>query len=338
MRENEQQQFLAAHGWDKAVCSPIAGDASFRRYARLELGGKRAIVMDAPPGKEDIRPFVTVANYLRRHGLSAPDIIAADEGLGFMLLEDLGDSSYSKMLVGKGEEGSRTEMALYEQAIDVLISLHNQPVAENLPHYDEALLLREAGLLLEWYFPVLNGERLSAKLEAEYYHLWQQLIKHLNALPQVVVLRDYHADNLMWLPERVGVKKVGLLDFQDAVIGSPAYDMVSLLEDARRDVGEDTVAAMINRYLAAMPATARKDFLASYAILGAQRNCKIIGIFTRLSARDGKASYLKLLPRVWRHVMHDVKHPLLTPLKQWLMKVEVLNAYREPVTREGKGA
>lgn len=325
MRDALKKQFLQQHGWGEAVVFPIQGDASFRSYARLSLEEKYAILMDAPPGKEDIAPFIMVANYLSSHNLAAPEIIASDTINGFMLLEDFGDNSYSKVLAGKAVlKEEYTEVTLYEQAIDALATLHSLPLPNTFPLYDEALLLTEAMLMLEWYFPVLNGEKLPQALEDEYIQIWKQLLPYLNALSSVVVLRDYHADNLMWLPERKGVKKVGLLDFQDAVIGSPAYDMVSLLEDARRDVQAETVSLMINRYLAAVPSINRKNFLAAYAILGAQRNCKIVGIFSRLSARDGNPAYLKLLPRVWQHIMHDIQHPLLQPLKKWFERVGIL--------------
>lgn len=343
MRDTTKRQFLTAHGWGDALACNIQGDASFRRYERLLWEGKTAILMDAPPGKEDIRPFIAVDHYLKNHGFAAPSIWASDAINGFMLLEDLGNDSYSKVLAGATTlQEKYTELQLYEQAIDVLSLLHAQDLPDNFPHYDEALLLREAMLMLEWYFPVLNGEPLPGSLQQEYIALWKQLFPYLRALPKVTVLRDYHADNLMWLPERAGIEKVGLLDFQDAVIGSPAYDMVSLLEDARRDVAPETVTVMINRYLAANPHINRKDFLAAYAILGAQRNCKIVGIFARLSARDGNSAYLTLLPRVWRHIMHDIQHPLLVPLKKWLNAAGVTYSYGENYAefsgKEGRSA
>lgn len=324
MREELKSQFLADNGWGNASCQKIQGDASFRRYERLARATETAILMDAPPGKEDVRPFVNVGNYLNSHRLGAPAITGIDADNGFLLLEDLGDDSYSRVLAANASSvGVHSEATLYAHAIDVLVALHRLPLPANLPAYDEALLMREALLMLEWYFPVLNGEPLPTALQEEYVAVWKPLFAHLEGLQKVVVLRDYHADNLMWLPEREGLRKVGLLDFQDAVIGSPAYDLVSLLEDARRDVMASTVTSMINRYLAAMPHINRKDFLAAYAILGAQRNCKIIGIFSRLSARDGNSNYLKLLPRVFAHLMHDITHPLLTPLKLWLHKAGI---------------
>lgn len=321
-REELKKHFLSRHGWETASVDKIPGDASFRKYERLQLGDTSRILMDAPPEKENVVPFIHVATFLRTEGLNAPEIVAADEEHGFLLLEDFGNHSYSKVLAGKTPLGSEySEIALYEKAIDALVTLHATPCPASLPAYDEALLLKEAMLLLEWYYPALHDAPLPELLQNEYIRIWKQLLPFLGELPSVVVLRDYHADNLMWLPERSGTDKVGLLDFQDAVIGSPVYDIVSLLEDARRDVDSVTVDAMINRYLQARPDITRKNFLASYAILGAQRNCKIVGIFSRLAVRDHNSSYLALLSRVWKHIDHDLTHPLLMPLKEWFRKV-----------------
>jgi len=307
--------FLAASGWGAAARWRLAGDASFRRYDRLEQEGRRIVLMDAPPPQEDVRPFLRVARHLRGLGLSAPEILAEDVALGLLLLEDFGDATYTRLLA----QGA-AEAPLYALAIDVLIALHHRadPAATPVPPYDDQRLLTEAALLVDWYLPAVTGTPTEPALRAEYLALWQGLLGAARGVPPTLVLRDYHVDNLMLLEGRSGIAACGLLDFQDAVIGPRSYDLVSLLEDARRDVSPDLAAAMLEQYLEAFPALDREAFAASYAILGAQRNCKIVGIFTRLDRRDGKPIYLRHIPRVWRLIAQDLRHPALAPMAVWL--------------------
>jgi len=316
-REAALAGFLAAEGWAGVAPVMLAGDASFRRYHRLIAGDRRAVLMDAPPPMEDVGPYIAVAEMLRDLGLSAPEIYAEDRQRGFLLIEDFGDDLYTRLLArGAGES------ALYALAIDTLVALH-RAVAERglpaLPPYDEARLLAEAALLPDWYAPSMLGGALPEAAREDYLARWRQTLP-LAALPTATfVLRDYHADNLMVLPGRPGVRACGLLDFQDAVCGPASYDLASLLEDARRDVPANLRAAMTERYLAAFPALDRAAFARSAAILAAQRNCKIIGIFTRLWRRDGKLGYLAHIPRVWRLLEHDVqREPALRPVAEWL--------------------
>ncbi len=329
-RAAADRAFLARLGWGDAHRARLAGDASFRHYDRLWRGTTSAVLMDAPPPKEDVRPFVAIARWLEAHGFAAPRIIGADLEQGFLLLEDLGDDRYSRVIAAD----PALERPLYEAAIDVLAALHRLPVPEALPlaeggahplpPYDEALYLREVLLFADWYMPAILGRVLTAAERAEFVDLWKAILAEIRDDHRVLVLRDYHADNLMWLPGRGAdaVGKVGLLDFQDAVRGYAAYDLVSLLEDARRDVAPEIAAAMIDRYLAATPAGANADaFRRAYAILGAQRNMKIVGIFTRLLARDGKGHYLALLPRVWGHLARDLAHPALAPMRAWVERM-----------------
>ena len=307
--------FLAASGWGGVARRPVAGDASFRRYERLDEGGRRAVLMDAPPPKEDVRPFIAVARVLHGMGLSAPNILAEDVAAGLLLLEDFGDSTYTRLLAaGAAEE------TLYALAVDVLIALHRSfaPAASPLPPYDDDRLLTEASLLVDWYLPAIAGRPTDPPLREEYLALWRALLPVARSVPDSLVLRDYHVDNLMLLDGRAGIAACGLLDFQDAVIGPRSYDIVSLLEDARRDVPADLVRAMLRRYLDAFPTLDRAAFDASYAVLGAQRNCKIVGIFTRLCVRDGKPVYLGHIPRVWRLIEQDLRHPALAPVARWL--------------------
>jgi aminoglycoside/choline kinase family phosphotransferase len=308
--------FLAIHGWSNATPALLAGDASFRRYYRLAGGRGVAVLMDAPPPHEAVGPFVEVAAALRGLGLSAPEIYAEDREHGFLLIEDFGDDTYTRLLAAGADEA-----ALYALAIDTLVALHRRTAARgvpDLPPYDEARLLAEAALLTDWYAPAVLGRALPAEIRAEYVELWRRLVP-LAALPQpTLVLRDYHVDNLVLLRERPGVEACGLLDFQDAVIGPPSYDVVSLIEDARRDVPVALQSAMTERYLAAFPQSDAATFHCSAAVLAAQRNCKIIGIFTRLAHRDGKPQYLQHIPRVWRLVEQDLRAPVLAPLAAWL--------------------
>lgn len=270
--------------------------------------------MDAPPEHEDVRPFVAVARHLAGRGFSAPAILAADADAGLLLLEDLGDDLFTRVLAGGGDEA-----ALYTAAVDALIELQRAPPAGlDVPIYDDARLHAEADLLVDWYLPARTGAPSPGPVRAAYTSAWESVLPLVRAVPDTLVLRDYHADNLMWLPARTGIRRVGLLDFQDAVIGSVAYDMVSLLEDARRDIAGATVEAALARYLAARTDLDRDAFAAAYAVLGAQRNCKIVGIFTRLWRRDGKPIYLDYLPRVWDHLARDLAHPALAPVRRWL--------------------
>lgn len=308
--------FLDECGWGGARVAPLAGDASFRRYYRLGRNGRRAVLMDAPPPQEDVVPYIAVSQLLRQLGLSAPEVFAEDRAAGFLLIEDFGDDTYTRLL-----DRGADEPALYTLAVDTLIDLQRAVDARgspDLPPYDAERLLAEAALLVDWYVPAAIGEPLSARRRDEYLDLWRTLLPQAALPGETLVLRDYHVDNLMLLPDRSGVQGCGLLDFQDAVCGPPSYDLVSLLEDARRDVPADLRQTMTERYLAAFPALDRAAFLRSAAILAAQRNCKILGIFTRLWRRDGKPRYLIHIPRIWRLLDQELAHPALGPIARWL--------------------
>lgn len=320
-RERHIVEFLKAAGWGDAARAPLAGDASFRTYERLRRGTATRVFMDAPPPMEDTVPFIAIDTAFRSQGYSAPEILAADTKRGFLLLEDLGDDLFTHMIGKAGEE------VLYAAAVDLLVDLQSRPVADDvtadfgvtyrIPAYSEALLLEEARLLTDWYIPNVAGEPLAAAAIEEFDRIWRELLARARHGGDCLVHRDYHADNLVWLPDRESHARVGLLDFQDAVIGPPAYDLVSLLEDARRDVSEGVVEAMLDRYCD-LKVDDAAAFRMSYDILGAQRNTKIIGIFTRLYRRDGKQGYLKLIPRVWRLLEADVDRPALAPYRAWL--------------------
>ena len=299
--------FLGQAGWGDAAIVPLAGDASFRRYFRVVDGGRRAVLMDAPPPHEDPRPFIAIAEHLLADGFAAPRILARDLEEGLVLIEDFGDLRVKEHL----DDQPDAELAVYGRAIDLLADLHRLPAAP-VPLYDRAVYQREVDLLTQWYCPAIG---LTVDQDA-YVAAWDAVlpIVEQSASPTVTVLRDYHAENIM-LIDRATSHGLGLLDFQDALAGHPAYDLVSLLQDARRDVPPQIEAAMLARYkaIAAPP----PDFHAAYAVLGAQRNAKIIGIFTRLWQRDGKPRYLSFLPRMWDLLERDLAHPALEPVAQW---------------------
>ena len=322
IREELIQEFLNENGWGKAIREKLFSDASFRSYERLNNGEKSVMLMDAPPEKEDIRPFVNVDQYLRRCGFSAPQIYAVDEKNGFILLEDLGNNSFTNVLSGNSPISNMyKEKDLYVAATDMLIQLHRSNRPDKIPDYDYSLLMQECRLLIDWYLPNVDSDIDIKKAGEKYIEIWKELLSNSKSDERVVALRDFHADNLMWMPARNGVERVGLLDFQDAVVGSPVYDLVSLLEDARRDVDPKTVQMCIKRYLKSRKAIDKDKFMASYATYAAQRNCKIIGIFARLAIRDNKPRYLDYMPRVWNHLLSDIEHPALEPLYHWIKEV-----------------
>jgi N-acetylmuramate 1-kinase len=302
--------FLAANGWSGAEIRPLAGDASFRRYFRVHRpDGSTAVLMDAPPAHEDVGPFLAVAGHLLDRGFSPPRPLAIDRDKGLLLLEDFGDDRVGPLL--QREPGRERE--IYEVAVDILARLASQPAPADLPPYDQAAMSREVALFTEWYAPALDLEIDEESYFPAWRSTWTELLAQVEKSP-VLVLRDYHADNLMVLPDRT---RLGLLDFQDALAGHPAYDLVSLLQDARRDVSAELEEAMIARYTEAANIADPERFRADYEILGAQRNTKILGIFTRLWRRDGKPHYLPLQPRVWSYLERNLAHPALGEVRAW---------------------
>ncbi len=298
--------FLATAGWEDAAVEPLAGDASFRRYFRLRrASGKTAMLMDAPPPEEDPQPFLRAAKWLDANGMRAPRVLAEDAARGLVLLEDFGESRMREYV----DQWPGDEREIYTAAIDALIELHRLPPG---PFVDYGMqeYQREAKLFVDWYCPAQNlyvdGPGYAAA--------WEQALAPMlpRQRPGVTVLRDYHAENIMLLGS---LREQGLLDFQDALVGHPAYDLVSLLQDARRDVSPQLEAEMFDYYVG--KTDAGEDFLADYARLGAQRNAKIVGIFVRLWKRDGKPKYLSYIPRVWEAMERDLTHPALEPVAKW---------------------
>ncbi|PWE18466.1 aminoglycoside phosphotransferase [Marinicauda salina] len=348
-RAAARSAFIAEAGWGEAEIEPFPGDASTRGYFRLRDGEKTAIVMDAPGGAEapacppkadqaerrelgynamarlagpNPAAFAGLAAALTERGFSAPRVPAADLEQGFLLLEDLGDDLFARLIPDRAHEG-----ALYAAAVDALAAIHRASFEAEVSafgepwrvmDYDPLAMTAEAELFLDWYAAKRAGAEVTDQVRADFAGLWAEAAPLLDAHRPGLVLRDYHAENLIWLPDRAAEARVGLLDFQDALFGHPAYDLVSLIEDARRDVSPDLAEPLKARFFERAGLADRDAFDAAYALLGAQRNAKILGIFVRLAERDGKPRYLDLLPRVARHFAGDLAHPALADLRAWV--------------------
>ena len=312
-REAAKQTFLAGAGFGAASQDPLPVDCSYRSYIRLHDGPRPALLMNAPPGVEPLRPFVDIACHLRGLGLSAPEVSAADYDSGYALIEDFGHATFTRRL----DDGA-DPYALYTLAIDTLIALQSDKRAVHIdvPAYDLDKLLSEAALFLDWYWPAVRGGKPDEEARRSYTAILREVLGPIAEAPPVLVLRDFHVDNLMTLRGRQGIAACGLLDFQDAVLGHPAYDLVSLLQDARRDLDPALVAAMKARYAQALPGLADDS---AYYILGAQRHLKVYGIFARQSRRDGKHRYLGHIERLWRLTAECIAaEPKLAALGHWL--------------------
>ena len=344
-RFQEIEAFLAGAGWKDARCTAVRGDASARLFSRLVRGAETAMLMDWPlqtdgPPIRNGRPycaiahlardgnsFIAISEWLRGEaGISAPAVLAADLRLGLYLVEDLGDAVFGKLIAEGAALGP-----LYTLAVDGLLSLHASRPPQILPassgshyrvpDYDREALEAELDLLLQWYFRLLTGSAAAPELAASFFRAWSPFLDWLDGQPKGLVLRDYHSPNLLFCEGRGGLRQLGAVDFQDAVWGHPAYDLVSLLQDARLEVPEDSERSLFARYCAKAEGGGasfdRAAFAKAYAILGAQRNTKIVGIFARLSLRDGKHTYLAHLPRIARYLFRNLNHPGLKPLKAW---------------------
>ena len=322
-------EFLDKAGWSGAEIAPLPGDASFRRYFRIRAGDsdkgeRRALLMDAPPPHEDPKPFLHVGKWLSANGHRAPEILAEDAERGLILIEDFGYDRMRDWLDDNPQEETRA----YADAIDALTALHRcepGPFAA----YSLETYLKEVSLFPDWFAPAAGIEVDGMGFLAAWREVLGPLL--LRQQPGVTVLRDYHAENIMLLGPRGEYSgEQGLIDFQDALVGHPAYDLVSLLQDARRDVSPELEAAMLDRYRNDMRTD--DNFDADYARLGAQRNAKIVGIFARLWKRDGKPRYLSMIPRVWDAMERDLAHPELAPVAQWF------DANVPAAIREARGA
>jgi aminoglycoside/choline kinase family phosphotransferase len=316
--------FLAAHGFGAAQAEPLAQDASFRRYLRLTGGPRPAVLMDAPP-PEDIRPFLHVAEHLAGIGLSVPQVLAADAAEGLLLEEDLGDDLFPLCLAGECEA-----TVLFDAAIDVLLHMHCAPAPAGLPAWD-AVAMAETALatLFDWWWPAMFGTSAPDAARQDFAAALAAVLEPVAAGPTCFVHRDYFVGNLIWLPRREGIGRVGVLDFQSAGLGHPAYDLASLLQDARRDIPPPIAEHAIARYLAARPELDSQQFRAAYAACAAQRHLRVAGQWVRLARRDGRPGYLVHGPRTWRLLEQAAREPAAAPLRaaldRWIPSVRRAN-------------
>ncbi len=347
-RQEQIRAFLERAGWGGAIRDPIQGDASTRSYERLQKGTDKTILMNAPKGAElpaepeganvgqrkalgynalarlagpDMESFVAIASELTRRGFSAPQIIAHDLEAGFVLLEDFGGNVYNKVIAVDATQ----ERPLYEAAVDTLAAIYrstfpsifsHQEVTWRLRDYDEAALLAETDLFLDWYAKDY-GREFQGDVREEFYALYAESFKYLNVCASGLALRDFHAENLFWMPKRDGVANVGLIDFQDALFVHPAYDLMSLITDIRRDVSPDLKPYLMERFCDKAGLKYDEDFRAAYAVMSVQRGTKLLGFPVRADLKFGKPQYRALLPRVKRHLKDDMAHPALSDIRRW---------------------
>jgi len=326
MRDDLRKKFIADCGWADASVEALPGDASRRRYFRLTLpdglgerrGSETRLVMDMPPHPEEkFAEFILLARHLSAIGLSAPDIYAADAENGFALIEDFGEDTFTRLL-----NAGHDPESLYSTAIAAAAELQIKSMGADLPlkNYDAAEMSKEIMWFIEWYAPIYWQRKATAEEQAEFLKIIYEIFDGLPALPPALLLRDFHVDNFMWLPDRSGVRRCGILDFQDAKWGSPVYDLVSMLEDARRDIDSVLVEKLCDQYLELRPDISRADFDAHYAGMGIMRHARILGNFIRLCVRDDKPQYLQFMPRVMQQFLNALEHPIAMSLKKWCAK------------------
>ena len=315
-RQSLRAGFIAAQGWGDAVMEDLPADASLRTYHRLRnANGETMMLMDAPPAKgENVRPFIRIDRHLIRLGLAAPVIHAADEEQGFLLLEDFGDATFTRLLAAGHDEAD-----LYARAVDVVIRLHTRQgaLAVDTTSY-MTRFIPQAEWLLQWYIPDALGVLAGEECNRTFYAAWDKVLRHLPEPRTVLMLRDFHVDNLMLIRGREGLAACGLLDFQDAEFAPRPYDLVCLLEDARRDVPQALQEAMLARYDAAAPID--DSFRAWYAAIAVQRHMRVIGNFARLAVRDHKPQYRTHIPRVFGYLNRALEAPVLAPVRAWTEK------------------
>ena len=304
--------FLGQHGFVAANLRPLAQDASYRRYWRLANGPWPAVLMDAPP-PEDVSPFLNIALHLTSLGLSVPKIHAADTAAGLLLEEDFGDTLYAQALTPENQE------ELFDAAVDVLAAMHTAPPPSGLPAWDTDTMANTAtSTMLDWWWPAMFGAPAPEPARTGLAAALDQMLAPLRNDPAGFTHRDYFAGNLIWLPARAGLRRVGILDFQSAAIGHPAYDLASLIQDARRDIPPDLAERATTRYLAARPDLDPTSFRAALAICAAQRHLRVAGQWVRLARRDGKPHYLAHGPRTWALLQAALEAPETAPVAAWL--------------------
>ena len=305
--------FLAANGWSEATAKPLAGDGSVRQYTRLVRGDKRCLLVDCPPDLS-LEPFLKVDALLRKLGLSAPEVFAADAGAGLALVEDFGDDTFTRLL-GEGTD----EAELYQLAVDLLIELHRRAAPSDLatlPVFDDDRALDGLYRMLDWYWPAIHGAPADDATRRDFESAWREVLPAMRKVPDSIALFDYHTDNLLKL-NRPGVAACGVIDFQDAVQAPVVFDLATLLANDRRAIPEALRDALIDRYLAAFPALDRDAFMTAFMVKTAHWNTRIVGTFARLLRRDGKALYQRFMPRVWFLIERHIAHPALAPVADW---------------------
>ena len=311
MLNDSAREFLNATAWNNAACEPLTGDASARKYFRLRKDEQSAVLMDASRVLESVAPFIHINQHLHQLRFSVPAILSRSDEKGLLLLEDFGDATFTRLLDNQPEPEK-----LYTLATDVLIALHKHPraIPKDLRVYHPEKMLENIELFLEWRTP-----KIAQAGKDEFRTVWREVLPLAHQVPASLLLRDYHVANLMLLPDRQGIRQAGLLDFQDAYQGPITYDLMSLLEDARRDVPEELKEKMAAHYLAHFPTLDRKAFETSMAILAALRHTRVLAIFERLSRREWKHEYKKLhSPRVERLLQRALRHPMLAGVKRWM--------------------
>lgn len=316
LQESFLEEFFQGNSFS---LQPVTGDAGLRDYYRVISQGESFVLMDCPPSYADIDPFIKIANYINSIGLVAPQIHSSDQQNGFILLQDFGNQSAGDLVNDMSTD--RQKLDFYKLTIDILYHLQQHTPPAYLPKYTNDLLLSELDLYIKWYVPHANGGDLANSAVQEFYNLWQSILKERPQFTDSMVLRDYHVQNMMVLDKNNAttpgsLASLGLLDFQDALIGSPIYDIVSILEDARIKV-ERSLATKVLEYFAAKAGLSYQDIMLEYSILGAQRNMRILGVFARKAIRDNTTSYLNFIPNVLKYIEYDLSHPFLSKLKDW---------------------
>ncbi len=315
MRDDLRNEFIASQGWAGAAVEALPGDASRRRYFRLKKNGQARLVMDMPPHPEErFAEFVLLADHLRAMGLSAPEVFAADAANGFALIEDFGEDTFTRLL-----NAGHAPEPLYETAIAAMAELQmkSDGAALAIKNYDTAAMTDEISWFIDWYAPALWQRKVTADERAEFQTIVRGVFDSLPFIRPTLLLRDFHVDNFMWLPVRDGLRRCGILDFQDAKWGSAAYDLVSVLEDARRDIDPALARKLYDQYLALRPDINKEAFKAHYAAMAMLRHARVLGFLIRVWVRDGKPQYLQFMPRVERQFAAALAHPIAAPLRDW---------------------
>lgn len=319
-RSRQLKQFIDEFFVEAYSIKPIVGDAGLRDYLRVKTKDSSYIIMDCPPSYTSVEPFIKVADFLNKNGFSAPEIIKTDIKNGFLILEDFGNLSTKDYLL---KHDTIEQENIYYSSIDLLIQLQNISPLEDLKLFDNNLLRSELAVFADYYIPYKTGKTISRKDFEKFNDIWEDILSSQEPFNNSIILRDYHVENIMYLEKRKGIRKLGLLDFQDALIGSPVYDLVSILEDARIDVGRDFALNCVE-YFAEKKQFNLQHTLLNYHILGTQRNLRILGVFARKYIIDKDDTYLQYIPRVIKYLEYDVSHPILEPMKNWLFKTQIM--------------